>query len=283
MYRACLGCGHEIRVGEVTDPLIVNDVLSLAESTQVTSLERFKLRVVNSLAQTKDLLVDVGSSSGKFLYYAKNSFKEHVGLEITPASIAFSRDVLGLTISPTLDSLAGKKASVITFWHSLEHIPPEVLVTMLSALKAASTSATRVVIAVPNAGSTLYHLLKKRFTYHDQASHIHQFSRNSLDQLMAEHGFLPGGQYFSFAYSFFGYLQSLLNLGNLRLNFLYFYLKRGQSFGYTKPQTWALLAYNCLLAAICLVPALLGTVYDRLCMNKAVVLTVWYQPKNSIS
>lgn len=281
-YSACECCGYELKKDIVTEPLIINDPLSLADIKKVSWLERFKLKTIENIAIAHDFIVDVGSSSGKFLYYVKDKFKEHLGIEITPESIAFSRDVLGLTISPSLSAISDKKISVVTFWHSLEHIPADEINNILKKINLASTPESRVVISVPNAGSTLYRMLGRKFAYHDSASHMHQFSRNSLDKLLSSHGFEPTKQFYSFAYAMFGYLQSSLNLGNLRLNFLYYYLKRGRKFGLNKPNLALLLGYNALLCVIFAIPALLGAIYDLMVKDYGTVLTICYRPKQSI-
>lgn len=281
-YSKCDQCGHELKKSKITDPLIVNDKLSFDDIKNFTLLERFKLGVIKKTARTFDLLVDIGSSSGKFLFYAKKLFKEHLGVEITPESVAFSRDKLKLEINYSVDSIGERKVSVATFWHTLEHIPVEALDHILKVLQRASTKNTRVIITVPNADSILYYLFGRHFTYYDAASHVHQFSKASLDTMLLKYGFEPESMFFSFIYSFFGYLQSFLNLTNQRQNWLYFYLKRERDFGDSKLVLLLLLVYNIILAGLLLVPSLFGVMLDFLSKKRGVVLTVCYYQKKSM-
>lgn len=279
-YLKCAVCGHEQKKGGVSEHFIVNDVLSLKEVEKKDALERFRVEVVSACARSYDFILDVGSASGKFLFHVKDRFKKHLGIEITKACVDFAREKLRLTISERIDDIQDENISVVTFWHSLEHIPEHELSNMLRIISARSTSETALIIAVPNADSTLYKMSGKHFSYYDPYSHVHQFSYASLLLLMKKCGFEQKRMFFSFAYSSFGYLQSMLNLVNVEHNFLYYYLKRGKEFGKNRTALFLRGLYNVTLCTIFLLPAVTGTLYDFLSKKRGAVLTICFQKKH---
>lgn len=275
-YEKCSGCGHEVHVGPLSDRFIVNDELFIDSVQKIDGLLKYKKKIVEFCMKDDNFLLDVGSASGKFLYNLKNKFRGSAGVEITPECIKFSKDQLQLRIVQKISELADVKLSVVTFWHTMEHIPFPELQEILSFIKKHSTADSKLIISVPNADSTLYRLNGSNFAYYDNASHIHQFSPRSLDLLLGQFGFVQERRFFSFAYSFFGYLQTWLNSGNLKRNFLYFFLKRGEKFGLNKPKIYLLFIYNIVLAGLLIIPALVGCIYDAIFKNRAVVLTLCY-------
>lgn len=278
-YDKCTKCGHELKNTTITDPFIINDPLSVTAIKKLSILDKFKLRISLTSRRSNAFLVDVGSSSGKFLYHIQDKFKKTVGIEITPSSVEFSKTQLNLAIVPHIQDIGSEKISLVTFWHSLEHIPFSEINDILKMISMYAEKDIRILVSVPNADALIYQMFGKKFAYCDRASHVHQFSVRSLDALFAKYNFVKEKTFFSFSYSIFGYLQTLVNLGNVTDNFLYFFLKRNREFGKNRTKTFLLFIYNVLLSGIMFLPALVGVCYELVYKKKANVLTVCYQLK----
>ncbi len=279
-YLRCVSCGHEIRNENFKEEaMIVNDQLSKEAVLKTDRLEKFKRKVVEEVSSDKNFLLDIGSSSGKFLYHNRDLFRDYLGIEVTPSCVAFSRDVLGLNIKTKLDDADLKTISVISFWHSLEHLKISNFEQMMAVIMRHTNQDTKLVISVPNSESMLYRIAGQNYAYYDPESHIHQFSKESLGKLLERFGFAEEKVFFSLSYSFFGYLQSFINYGNLRHNFLYYHLKRGTEFGLNKWRIRALFFYNVFLSAVFFIPALLGVIYDSFVKERGAILTICYQIK----
>jgi hypothetical protein len=257
---------------------IVNDRLDQGDLDRLNSLDKFKNTVVRKCARSRGFLLDVGSASGRFLYQNRGEFEKSLGIEVTPECVSFARE-LGLHIEHDLSTLNSPLA-VITFWHSLEHIPAEAIGEMFSKIRECSTDETVVIVSVPNAASLQYSLLKERFAYYDVPHHLHQFTPASLDKLMMKFGYKCASEYGSFSYASFGWLQGLMNLFNSRHDYLYYRKKRGWDFGLSPARCALLDAYNLVLAGLLIFPSIMLTLYDLLQSRKGGVLTVCYQIEN---
>lgn len=281
-YARCSACGHEIHIGPISDSFIINDSLSKKEIAKKNGLDRFKEKIVANSALNRDFLLDVGSAGGKFLFYEKSKFKDYAGIEVTEESLNFSKKELGLKIFKNISELKGvDNFSIVTFWHSLEHIPVRFQDEIFKFLHVKANKDTRIIVSVPNADSLLYKICGGKYAYFDPESHIHQFTPASLDGLLGKYNFFPQKNFFSFSYSFFGYLQTLLNFGNIRHNFLYYCLKRKRNFGLGKGKIFLLFSYNIFLTIIFFLPALICSVFDFIEKNKGAVLTVCYRNQPS--
>lgn len=226
-YQRCAGCGHETLVASDSQGFILNDPLTLHDAQQVSGLDRFKAATLARFdrEQARDQLLDIGSASGKFLYLNQQRYQHAVGLEITPAALQFSRDVLKLDIREDIASVP-RNTSVATAWHSLEHIPEGALQRILSALSETMKVGARLIVSVPNADSNQYRLFGKSYAYYDVPNHLHQFSVMSLRRLLQQHGFVPVEVVRSRPYNTFGFIQGLLNVVTGTHNYLYYRLKR---------------------------------------------------------
>ncbi len=273
-YISCTSCGHEYHKSKPSTKYIINDDLSSENPDTTNSLDLFKSRVLKSSMASHDVLVDIGSASGKFLYQNKKFFRKHLGIEITKESIDFSRKKLRLNISTTLN--LKEKISVVTFWHSIEHIPIDKAEKLLRNIEKHSQKDTRLIISVPNSGSLMYNLFGKDWAYFDKSSHYNQFSRKSMDLLLKKYNFFPKRDFYSFSYTMFGYLQGFLNVFNGIHNFLYYYQKRGNDFSLGKFPILMLLIYNGLLSIIFFIPSLILSLFDLVFIRKAGVMTVCY-------
>jgi len=227
-YRRCKECGHETLIGGQSQGYIVNDPLSEDDIKNWTGLDRFKQRVMLQFDPNPPQgaqWVDIGSSSGKYLYQNRNRYTNAFGLEITPEALNFSRNVLGLSVFEDVARLP-KNIHVATAWHSLEHFPVIALVNVLEVIASSMSSGAHFIISVPNASSRQYLWFGRSFAFFDVPNHLHQFSPQSLDRLMARFGFRHIATVPSWPYNSFGYIQGLLNILTGTHNYLYYRIKR---------------------------------------------------------
>jgi len=277
-YIRCSNCHHEYNISRRMDDHIINDILDIDSISRNSAVDRFKSHVLKKSMCDNALLIDIGSASGRFIYKNKDLFRKSIGVEVAKESLDFSRKVLNLDVrqSLKLDKRDGK-ISVVSFWHTLEHIKIQDISPIMHRIKAASCDKTRLIISVPNSDSLMYALFRDSWAFFDKASHHHQFSRLSLDVLMKKFGFVPEKNFYSLTYTVFGYMQSLLNKFNKIHNFMYYYKKRGQGFSMSKIGLFFMFLYNMLLSALFLIPALILSIYDLIFTDRRGVLTITYK------
>ena len=227
VYRSCTECGHQ-RLNDFDRSGVVDNENLVAEPMDhTTALDRFKNNVLDFVRQEAGakMLLDLGSGSGKFLYQNRGKFESVVGVEVSEASVEFASEQLDLVIrydtSHVPDGL-----SVVTAWHSLEHIPAEQLATILDDIFQRMDKDGVLVVSVPNASSLQYSLFGEMFAFHDVPNHLHQFTRRSLVSLMQRHGFEYTRSFFSTPYNLFGLVQGFTNVVTRSKNYLYYRLKR---------------------------------------------------------
>ena len=275
-YRACLNCRHESLVLGQVQTFMTNDRLTPEAHFKPDFLVRFQSRVVESVRCSDRLLIDIGCGSGKFLLHCRASFRSVFGVEVNAKNSSFATQILGLQVHPSLPSDISPP-SVVTFWHSLEHIPAESMMTILEKLRAVCGEESRIVISVPNSRSLQYRVFRERYAFYDAPNHLHQFSPLSLDMVMRRYGFIKSHEFFSPAYIFFGNVQGLLNLVIPIHNYFYYRRKRGANFGLAFPK---LLFFDCL-SVLLLLPAvpigLILTMVDYALTEGRGVLTACYR------
>ena len=276
-YRECLDCGHGTKPVHAST-LMVNEELDATVLRNINALERFKRGVTLAAAVRHDLCVDIGSGSGRFLLHVKDHFRAHLGVEVTPECVRFSREELGLNVASSVEALVDTP-SVVTLWHSLEHIPVDGVAPLLDHLARVSNQDTRVVVCVPNGASLQSRVLGPRYAFHDPDNHVHQFTSRSLDLVFRRHGMSRCATLAAPVYSAFGYLQGALNvhLPPRLHNYFYARRKRGQAFGMGLPQRVAYDAWCAALLAAYAAPAVALTALDGLVPRLGAVLLAVYR------
>lgn len=280
-YISCTVCRHEYLRGNTSTNFIINESLNFEEIKKSMPFDRFKDNVLQDSMKDKDnfLIIDIGSGSGKFLYHNKHRFKHHMGVEVTKECVLFSKK-LGLNIETGIDKQKIKKnISVVTFWHSLEHIPLPEIEKIFQIIKDRSDKNTRIIISVPNSNSLMYKIFKQRWAFFDSPNHLHQFSTKSLNTALEKYNFFPEKNFYSFSYTIFGYVQSFVNYFNSINNFLYYYKKRGVTFSLNKFQLTFLTLYNYLLSIIFLLPSLILSFFDFFSRKRRGIITICYAKK----
>lgn len=226
-YMRCSNCGHEILIETSKQGYIVNDYLNLEDVDRLTSLDKFKSKMLSRFAKRlpRGRLVDIGSASGKFLYHNRACWKEAIGLEVTPVSLIFSREKLGLKVVENVEEIEGS-IDMVTAWHSLEHIPSAELLNILGRIIGQMPKGARMIVSVPNASSRQYAWFGKFYAYYDTPNHLHQFTVCSMRLLMERYGMREIESVVSWDYNTFGWTQGLLNVITRTHNYLYYRLKR---------------------------------------------------------
>jgi hypothetical protein len=266
---------------------MVNERLAAANIRAFDLRDHFQQRVVKAVARNNRLIVDIGSGSGRFLFYASKNFEHHLGIEVTAECRNFARRELELRVEEKLPSTLSTP-SVVTLWHSLEHIPLEASHEMMKTLARTSDAETAIVVCIPNGDSWQARFFGTAWAYYDTPHHLHQFSLHSVTRLMAQHGFVLERTFFGFVYVLAGYLLSAANLVSPGHNDFYLRKKRGVGEGNSISGPAAgvrrvlLRLFDLALAGvmvISLVPALILTLAESVSLKRSAVLTLCFKKK----
>lgn len=264
-------------IGQEVQGFIINDILDI-KALKKDFLFFFKKYVTLNCARQFNLIIDIGSGSGQFLYFIKKFFKKSIGIEVTDNSYNFSKEVLNLEIYKSIVDIK-ETFSVVTLWHSLEHIPSIEINNILSKLKFLSDCFSRIIVSVPNSKSIQYSIFKINFAFYDYPNHLHQFCYKSLVLLFQKAGFCVEKDFYSFNYILFGYIQGMLNTVCKIHNYFYYRKKRGINFKLSKPKTILLDLFNLIMICIFFIPALLMTFIEYFTKNKRAVITLCFKKK----
>ena len=139
-----------------------------------------KLKLINSLQDTKGSILDIGAGTGDFLAVAKSDGWKVSAIEPNPKArkIAESK---GILFTGATETLPENSFDVITMWHVLEHVPdPE---AQLKELKRLLKADGVIVIAVPNHKSYDAAVYGKFWAAYDVPRHLWHFSKTSIEKL----------------------------------------------------------------------------------------------------
>jgi SAM-dependent methyltransferase len=123
-----------------------------------------RLRKLESTRKTGSLL-DVGAGIGQFLSWARNSYGEVYGTEVSSTAVEIAKQRYGLDLfHGTLDdlSLHGEAFDNITLFHVLEHVPDPK--SMLKTCHSLLSPGGILVIAVPNEVASLRGVKRRLFS-----------------------------------------------------------------------------------------------------------------------
>jgi 2-polyprenyl-3-methyl-5-hydroxy-6-metoxy-1,4-benzoquinol methylase len=172
-------------------------------------------------------VLDVGCGDGTFLAALRRRGWTCAGVEVNEEAAARAAAREGLTIhDQPLEKLAlpAKSFDLVTFWHSLEHVPDPA--GQLARAAALVADGGRLLVAFPNADSWDLKLFGASWFHLDPPRHLHYFTPESLSALLGRLGLkAERASHWSFEYNPFGFAQSALNLVTRRPNYLYRRLK----------------------------------------------------------
>jgi SAM-dependent methyltransferase len=170
-----------------------------------------KLEIIGSYIR-KGRALDVGCGRAFLLNALKDRF-DVTGIEIDPDSAAFAERELGIPVmqGEITDSDARDGSfDLITFWHSLEHMPDP-----RAALKKAFALLKPkgfLIIAVPDIGSVQARVFRSYWYHLDVPRHLYHFSRGTLSRSIEDAGFsiVDTGSTLR-SHNFAGYWRSFFN------------------------------------------------------------------------
>ena len=153
--------------------------------------EREKIRLVESYVPRGKIL-DVGCGDAKFLWALDPRSWERSGVDFSRATVDLVRSHIAALHLVAGDIFSGEFSpgsfNVITFWHSLEHLPsPEKVLERAAALLR---PGGWIFVSLPNLDSLQARRFRQRwYGFDDVPRHLFHFSTRSLDRLLVESGF----------------------------------------------------------------------------------------------
>lgn len=179
--------------------------------------------IVRASGAARGSALDVGCGRGQILDQLRRRGWKVVGTELSDASAAYARDMLGLTVhvGPLADlALPAEGFSLVILWHVLEHAedPAGLLREIVRLLKPGGT----LLVAVPNFGSPEARIGRGVWFHLDVPRHLSHFTPRTLAALLEDAGLRPiSAAYHAVEYDSFSFVQTLLNRLPLRHNVLF--------------------------------------------------------------
>jgi SAM-dependent methyltransferase len=196
----CRGCGFLTAWGDAAadvSPIYQGDYFTGGEYLDYAADERlfrrnFQQRLAHLRRFKQDgLLLEIGAAYGFFLALAGPHF-ETVGFELNPSAAEHARTVLGLDVR-TDDFLAATMADIgghvdaAVLWDVIEHLPrPD---RFLSRIAALSKPEAVLCLTTGDVGSPLARLRGRRWRMIHPPTHLHYFSRSTIDRLLRGAGY----------------------------------------------------------------------------------------------
>jgi hypothetical protein len=172
----------------------------------------------------KKLWVDVGAGEGNFLASVKA--QEKIGVEVSKDGILLMKEKKLGTLSDTqFLKTKGLDASVITFWHMLEHVETPRMYIQAAYKNLAKNG--RIIIGVPNNQSLEFRIFGKDWFHLAPKFHIMHFSPHAMTLLLTQEKFrVERIDFWSPEHHVSGLLQSCINKTATTKDILHKLLKR---------------------------------------------------------
>jgi SAM-dependent methyltransferase len=179
--------------------------------------------VERALGRGAARVLDVGCGRGFLLDAFRRRGWEVEGTEMSEASSAHAREVLGMRVHlGPLESLAlpAESFDAITLWHVLEHVTTPV--SLLSEIRRVLRPGGVLLVSVPNFRSLEARATRAGWFHLDVPRHLVHFTPETLDASLRQAGFEPlSSSWFAPEFDAFSFVQSSLNRLGLRQNALY--------------------------------------------------------------
>lgn len=184
----------------------------------------YLLRSIYVKGAKKTLWIDIGAGEGEYLKIVNASRK--IGIEISTAG----REIMlkkRLEIMTPQQFLTSKnlKASIISYWHVLEHIdkPRDYLLTAQKNL----ANNGKIIIGLPNLDSWEFRIFGKYWFHLAPKYHIWHFSPLAMKKILEKTGFIIERiDYWSPEHHLAGLVQSLINYTSHTQDVLHKLIKR---------------------------------------------------------
>lgn len=188
-------------------------------------INRVRLRHIEHARTYADLgrtIVDIGCGNGALVEMLLARGWDAQGTEMAPPEHFVSEAVQHHVHIGEFSHLVFPPDTfdTATLWHVLEHVSdPRVY---LKALHKAEKQDGLLVIEVPNIDSWQARLTKRNWFNLDVPRHVFHFTPESVTKILTEEGFrITRLSHYSAVYSFYGWVQSMLNLVTRRNNILF--------------------------------------------------------------
>lgn len=168
---------------------IPGNVSELTERAE--TLQQWKLDTVLQAA-TSGRLLEIGPAYGLFAHLAKRAGFRVTGIEMDARCCEFLRDVVGIEVVETSDTLAALEQlpqfDVIVMWQVIEHIPDPWAVLSAAARRLAPGGV--LILDTPNPDAFQFRMLGHRWAHLDAPRHVvlipvEMMTRHLLDQGLA--------------------------------------------------------------------------------------------------
>tara|TARA_B100000524_G_scaffold312661_1_gene189686 strand:- start:8126 stop:8962 length:837 start_codon:yes stop_codon:yes gene_type:complete len=155
----------------------------------------YKASFLKGLDKKKSVL-DFGSGDGYFIERLSKKGYNMFGVE--PIKYTAIPNVCSSLNNP---KIKGKKFSVITAWHSLEHVYE--LNSTIQSLYDLLEPKGKIVVALPNYDSYDANYYGKYWAGYDAPRHLWHFNKSSVNKIFTELGFSPMSSYPLFLDSYY--------------------------------------------------------------------------------
>jgi hypothetical protein len=137
----------------------------------------------------KKQLFEIGSAYGLFLDVARRHFQSVEGIDISQPATEYARSEFGLNVShgDFLDHALDSPVDVACMWDTIEHLQsPHLYLEKLSdSMKAGSV----VALTTGDISSTMARFRGQKWRQIHPPTHLHYFSRSTLEGLFNRYGF----------------------------------------------------------------------------------------------
>lgn len=151
---------------------------------------RLKQLACNLPAVSPGRLLDVGCGDGHFLFLMQEQGWDAIGVEISERTAQFASNKYGLSILPGQlgdARLPGRCLDLVTFWHSLEHVPDPRL-ALLETHRILRKDGY-VVVQVPNIATILFRVFGRYYSMLQVPRHLYHFGPRTLQTMLSLTGF----------------------------------------------------------------------------------------------
>lgn len=165
------------------------DIMSTIYKQVRNYTTRQKIKLLARTVARKGTLLDIGSGTGFFLRQAKTAGWQVTGTEPDVQARNVGRSRVGEEVYENIDNpfFSNKEYDAITMWHVLEHV--HLLNETMEWLHGHLAAQGRLFIAVPNPESDDAQHFAAEWAAYDVPRHLYHFTKQSMRQLAAAHGF----------------------------------------------------------------------------------------------
>ena len=175
-----------------------------------------RLKIIRPTLNKNKSLLEVGISSGQFVYHIKNEVRLINGIELDKDCSDFVNNVIGIETDDNYlpeSRFKENKYDVVCAFQVMEHVPNPV--SFLQELITASASKGKIYVEVPNLNDPLIKIwgnhAYKDFYYH--SAHLHYFTEESLLKVALQAGIESSKVEFKFTqdYNLLNHLNWIMN------------------------------------------------------------------------